>query len=98
LKSFTLSDEQVAQGHECDLVFRFIFQDLLVFGDGLRKFPLLEILLRRVEVLGLVISHLQMLFTRVWALLGAQVIYWALRAVTIARHLAGRASVTWRPP
>jgi hypothetical protein len=35
---------------------------LLVFGDGLRHLPLLEIFLRRIEVFGFVVRHLQMLF------------------------------------
>jgi hypothetical protein len=33
------------------LILGLIFQDLLVFGDGLRQLPLLELFLRRVEVL-----------------------------------------------
>jgi hypothetical protein len=35
---------------------------LLVFEDGLRHLPLLEIFLRRIQMFGLVISHLEMLF------------------------------------
>ena len=62
LEGFPLADEQISQRHQGDLILGLILQNLLVFEDGLRHLPLLEILRRRVEVLGLVIGHLQMLF------------------------------------
>jgi len=66
LKGFALAHEQIAQGHQGDLILRFILQDLLIFRDGLRHLPLLQILLRRVNVLAFVVRHLQMLFPLYW--------------------------------
>ena len=57
LKRFALANVQVADGHQRDLIFGFVLQDVLVFGDGLREFSLMEILLRRVDVFALVIGH-----------------------------------------
>src|SRR2546430_2809844 len=37
LKRFALADIQLADGHQCDLVARLIFQNILVFGYGDRK-------------------------------------------------------------
>ena len=61
LEGLPLPDEKISQGHQGDLILGLILDNLLVFEDGLRHLPLLKILRRRVEVLGLVISHLQLL-------------------------------------
>jgi len=38
-ESFALADKQIAQGHQCDLVLRFVLEDTLIFRNGLRQFP-----------------------------------------------------------
>jgi hypothetical protein len=54
---FTLADVQLADGHQRDLVARFVLQNLLIFRDGLRYFALVQQFLRGFDVFALVISH-----------------------------------------
>ncbi len=57
LKGFALPNVQLADGHQGDLILRLIFQDVLVFGDRLRNFALVQQLLRGFDVFALVIGH-----------------------------------------
>src|SRR5215468_10213171 len=57
LESFALANIEFADSHQGDLILGFILEDLLVFGDGLRDFALIEELLRGFDVFALVIAH-----------------------------------------
>ncbi len=57
LKSLTLADVEFADGHEGDLIARLKLENLLVFGDGLRDFALVEQLLRGFDKFALAIGH-----------------------------------------
>ena len=57
LKSFALANVEFADGHQGDLVARFILQNLLVFGDGLGDFALVQELLGGFDEFAFVISH-----------------------------------------
>src|SRR5580700_4768746 len=57
LKSFTLPDVQLADGHESDLIARLKLENLLVFGDGLRDLALIQQLLRGFDEFTFAIGH-----------------------------------------
>jgi len=57
LKSFALANVQLADGHQRDLILRLVFQNVLVFGNGLRNLALVQQLLRGFDVFALVIGH-----------------------------------------
>src|SRR5206468_1657256 len=57
LKRFALPDIQLADGHECDLITRLVLQNILVLGDGLSDFALVQQLLCGLYVFAFVISH-----------------------------------------
>src|SRR2546430_1295454 len=53
LKSLALADVQLADGHQSDLVAGLVLQDILVFGDGLGDFALVQQLLCGFDVFAL---------------------------------------------
>src|SRR5262249_44882703 len=57
LEGFALADVQLADGHQGDLVARFILQNVLVFGDGLDDFALIQQLLCGFDVFAFGVSH-----------------------------------------
>ncbi len=57
LKRLALADIQLADGHQRDLVARLVLQNILVFGNGLGYFTLVQQLLCGFDVLALVIGH-----------------------------------------
>src|SRR6267143_1676566 len=57
LKGFALTDVQLADGHKGDLIARLVLQYLLVFGDGLGHFALVQQLLCSFDVFALVKGH-----------------------------------------
>jgi len=57
LESFSLANIEFANGHQGDLIARFEFQDLLVFGDSLRDFALVQKFLGGFDEFAFVISH-----------------------------------------
>ena len=57
LKGFPLPDIELADGHECDLIARLVLQNILVFGDGLGDFALVQQLLCSLDVFAFVIGH-----------------------------------------
>src|SRR6267154_2642669 len=57
LKSFALADVELADGHQGDLVFGLVLEDLLVFRDGLRDLALVQELLRGFDVFAFAIGH-----------------------------------------
>src|SRR4029077_3332959 len=57
LKRFALANVEFADSHQCDLILRLVLEDLLVFGDSLRDFALVQKLLRRFDEFTLVIGH-----------------------------------------
>src|ERR1051325_2981553 len=57
LKGFALANVEFADGHQGDLILGLVLEDMLIFGDGLRDFALVEKLLRGFDVFALVVSH-----------------------------------------
>ncbi len=57
LESFALADIQLADGHQRNLIARLVLQNILVFGNGLGDFALVEQLLCSFNVFALVIGH-----------------------------------------
>ena len=57
LESFALANVKLADGHQGDLIARFEFQNLLVFGDSLGDFALVQELLSGLDEFAFVISH-----------------------------------------
>ena len=57
LKRFALTDIQLADGHQGDLIARFVLQNLLVFRYGLGDFALVEKFLSGFDKLAFVIGH-----------------------------------------
>src|SRR5260221_4188861 len=57
LKRLALPDVQLPNGHQGDLVFRLVLQDLLIFRDGLRDLALIEELLCGFDVFAFAIGH-----------------------------------------
>src|SRR5215470_16149818 len=45
LESLALANVELADGHQGDLILGLVFEDMLVFGDGLRDFALIKELL-----------------------------------------------------
>jgi len=57
LKRFALANIELADGHQSDLVFGFVLENVLVFADGLGDFALVQQLLRSFDVLAFAIGH-----------------------------------------
>ncbi len=57
LKGFALPDVQLPNGHQRDLVFGLVLQNLLIFRDGLRNFALVQELLCGFDVFAFAIGH-----------------------------------------
>src|SRR5213080_4101964 len=57
LESLALADIELADGHQGDLVAGLVFENILVFGDGLGDFALVQQLLCGFDVFAFVISH-----------------------------------------
>ena len=57
LERFSLADIELTDGHERDLIARLVLQNILVFGDGLGDFALVQQLLCGLYVFAFVISH-----------------------------------------
>ena len=57
LERFSLADIELTDGHERDLIARLVLQNVLVFGDGLGDFALVQQLLCGLYVFAFVISH-----------------------------------------
>jgi hypothetical protein len=53
----TLAGEQVAHGHQGGLVFGIVAENLLIFGDGLGYFALVEIFQRVLKRFAFVEGH-----------------------------------------
>ncbi len=57
LKGLALANEQIADGHEGDLILGVVLEDGQVLGNRLGNLALVEILLGRFDVLGLLVCH-----------------------------------------
>src|SRR5205085_2793456 len=57
LKGLALTDVELADGHQGDLVARLILENMLVFGDGLGDFALVQQFLCGFDVFAFVVSH-----------------------------------------
>src|SRR5271155_284233 len=57
LEGLALTNVQLADGHQSDLVARLVLQDLLVFADRLRNFALIQELLCGFNEFAFVIGH-----------------------------------------
>src|SRR4029077_19539260 len=85
-----LTDVQLPDGHQGDLVFGLVLQDLLVFSDGLRDFALIEELLRGFDVFAFVIGHTGTYTLRRPCLLERCVPALQLRQAEVVRSYASR--------
>src|SRR5258707_8279129 len=57
LKRLALPDVQLPDGHQGDLVFGLVLQDLLIFRNGLRDLALIQELLCGFDVFAFAIGH-----------------------------------------
>ena len=57
LESLALADIELADGHQGDLVAGLVFENILVFGDGLGDLALVQQLLCGFDVFAFVVSH-----------------------------------------
>src|ERR1700746_303038 len=57
LESLALADIELADGHQGDLVAGLVFENILVFGDGLRDLALVQQFLCGFDVFAFVVSH-----------------------------------------
>jgi len=57
LESLALADKELADGHQGDLVAGLVFENILVFGDGLGDLALVQQFLCGFDVFAFVVSH-----------------------------------------
>src|SRR5215467_11898140 len=57
LEGLALADVQLTDGHQGDLVAGLVFENILVFGDGLGDLALVQQLLCGLDVFAFVVSH-----------------------------------------